>query len=318
VAYADLSLPELRAHTSDVVEPADFDAFWTTTLDETRSHDLAASFTPVDNHLTAVRSFDVRFAGFGGAPIAGWLHVPTAADRPLLCVVTYIGYSGGRGLPHETVLYALAGYAVLVMDTRGQGGITPDPGAAGPGEPGFLTSGVLDPSTYFYRRVITDAVRAVEAAQSSEFVDPERIVVAGGSQGGGLTIAVAGLVPHVVGAMPDVPFLCDFPRAIWISDEDPYGEIVRYLARHPDYVELAMRTLSYVDGAVFARRASAPALFSVGLMDPVCPPSTVYAAYNAWAAAPKQMREYAYNEHKGGAAHHEIAKLEWLAQLIAP
>ena len=62
------------------------------------------------------------------------------------------------------------------------------------------------------------------------------------------------------------------------------------------------RTLSYFDGAVLARRATAPALFSVGLMDQTCPPSTVYAAYNAWAGADKRIVEYPFNDHEGGQA----------------
>lgn len=44
-----------------------------------------------------------------------------------------------------------------------------------------------------------------------------------------------------------------------------------------------------------------PALFSEGLMDPVCPPSTVYSAYNAWSGT-KQIREYRDNAHEGGAS----------------
>ena len=60
-----------------------------------------------------------------------------------------------------------------------------------------------------------------------------------------------------------------------------------------------MRTLSYFDGAVLARSAKAPALFSVGLMDDICPPSTVYAAFNAYGG-PKEIREYPFNDHEGG------------------
>jgi cephalosporin-C deacetylase-like acetyl esterase len=43
-------------------------------------------------------------------------------------------------------------------------------------------------------------------------------------------------------------------------------------------------------------RNGAPALFSVGLMDDICPPRTVYAAYNHYAG-PKQMHRYPYNQH---------------------
>ena len=47
-------------------------------------------------------------------------------------------------------------------------------------------------------------------------------------------------------------------------------------------VEQVFKTLSYFDGVNFAARAHAPALFSVALMDAVCPPATVFAAYNAY------------------------------------
>jgi cephalosporin-C deacetylase len=54
--------------------------------------------------------------------------------------------------------------------------------------------------------------------------------------------------------------------------------VTAYLAVHRGDVEQAFRTLSYLDGVNFARRAGAPALFSVALMDVTCPPSTVFAA----------------------------------------
>jgi hypothetical protein len=152
----------------------------------------------------------------------------------------------------------------------------------------------LDPRDYYYRRVFADAVRAVVAVRSHESVDPARVAVTGISQGGGITIAVAGLMPDIVAAAPDVPFLCDFPRAITLAEQDPYEEIARYLKVHRNHVEAAHRTLSYFDGAVLARRAVAPALFSVGMMDHICPPSTVYAAYNQYGG-PREMREYTFS-----------------------
>ena len=314
----DLPLAELRAYAPAFPEEPDFDAFWATTLAQTRRHDLAATFTPVDSGLAVLDSYDVTFAGFGGAPIRAWLHLPVGRTGPLPAVVEYLGYGGGRGWPHERVLWASAGYAHLLMDTRGQGsswavGQTPDPDTTGaPAHPGFMTQGILDPATYFYRRVFTDAVRAVEVVRAHPAVDASRVAVTGGSQGGGISLAVAGLAPEIAAVMTDVPFLCDFPRAVTLTDSEPYGEIVRYLKVHRDDVEQAMRTLSYFDGAVLARRASAPALFSVALMDRICPPSTVYAAYNRYGG-PKEMREYPFNDHEGGQGFQEVARLRWLA-----
>jgi cephalosporin-C deacetylase len=40
-------------------------------------------------------------------------------------------------------------------------------------------------------------------------------------------------------------------------------------------------------------------MFSVALMDEVCPPSTIFAAYNRYGG-PKEVRIWQYNGHEGG------------------
>jgi len=238
VARADLTLDELVSYRPDVGRPDDFDAFWSRTLDEARTHDLDVRAEDVDTPYRTVAVQDVSFSGFGGDRIGAWFTVPRGLDGPLPAVVEFIGYNGGRDLPGESLRWASAGYAHLLVDTRGQGagwgggGRTPDPHGSGPATPGFMTRGIDDPETYFYRRVFTDAVRAVEAVRTLPGVDATRVAVQGASQGGGITLAVAGLVPDLVAVMPDVPFLCHFTRALEICDKDPYAELTRYLSVH--------------------------------------------------------------------------------------
>ncbi|MEU6621486.1 acetylxylan esterase [Streptomyces litmocidini] len=313
----DLPLDELRAYRSTSVEPGDFDVFWAKTLDEARAHALDARFEPVTTGLATVEVFDVTFAGFGGHPVKGWFVLPAGAAEPLPVVVEFLGYGGGRGLPHTHLLWASAGFAHFVMDTRGQGsgwatGDTPDPTGSAPSFPGFMTRGIEDPHSYYYRRLFTDAVRAVEAARSHPLVDASRTAVTGGSQGGGITLAVAGLVRDLVAVAPDVPFLCDFPRATTITDRMPYREIGNYLKTHRGRVGRVRETLAYFDGVHFAARATAPALFSTALEDETCPPSTVFAAFNAYAAEEKAIEVYDFNDHEGGGAFQQAAQLGWL------
>ena len=322
----DLSLAELRVYKPEREEPADFDSFWASTLADARSHALAATFEPYDAHLMTIDVWDVTFAGFGGQPIKGWFLAPhdVAAspfvkDGRLPCVVEYIGYGGGRGRPIDWLLPPSAGYAHLVMDTRGQGstwraGDTPDPESdAVTGQfPGYATRGITDPGTYYYRRLITDAVRAVEAARAHPLVDPARSAVNGGSQGGGLALAAAGLVPDLLLTLTDVPFMCHWRRAMEITDDDPYHEIVRYCMIHRDQVDRVFRTLSYFDGGNFAVRAKSRALFSVALMDTICPPSTVFAAYNHYAG-PKEIEIYPFNGHENGESIQAELKFRHLA-----
>jgi cephalosporin-C deacetylase len=314
----DLPLDQLRSYLPPRDEPADFDAFWRATLDEVHQMPLNPVFTPVDVGLATVEVFDTTFNGYGGQPIKGWLLLPRHRSGPLPCVVEYIGYGGGRGFPTDWLLWSSAGYAHFVMDTRGQGsghlkGDTPDPDPVGgdPHYPGFMTRGILNPQTYYYRRVFADAVRAVEAARAHPDVEPERIAATGASQGGGITLAVSGLLPDVQVAMPDVPFLCHYRRATEITDGYPYQELSRYLMAQRDKEEVAFTTLAYFDGVNFAARARATALFSVALMDEICPPSTVFAAYNHYAGS-KEIRVWRYNHHEGGGSYQVVEKVKFL------
>ena len=324
MAFYDLDAAALTTYLPDVEEPADFDEFWATTLAEARTFPIDVRATLVDPGLDLVEVFDVSFSGFDGQRITAWLTLPRGgADLP--GIVTYNGYGGGRGLAHDHLVWAAAGFAHLFMDTRGQGsrwghgGDTPDPVGSGPAAPGFMTRGILDPAEHYYRRVFTDAVRAVEALRSISRVDPTRVAVAGGSQGGGITLAVAGLVPDLMAAMPDVPFLCNYRRAVSLVDTDPYAEITTYLSVHREHAEQAFRTLSYVDGVNHARRATAPALFSVALMDPICPPSTVYSAFNHYGSRAEVERDasievYPFNQHEGGQGFQLARQITWLRE----
>jgi cephalosporin-C deacetylase len=319
----DLPLDQLRAYKPSRDERPDFDAFWRSTLADARSIPLNPSFTLFASGLTTVEVFNVTFPGFGGQPIKGWLLLPVNRAGRIPCVVEYIGYGGGRGFPVDWLTWSAFGYAHFVMDTRGQGsswlkGDTADLETvqANPQIPGVMTRGVLAPETYYYRRLIVDAVRAVETAKLHPAIDPSRVAVTGVSQGGGLTLAVAGLVPELSAALPDVPFLCHYRVATEITDRDPYNEIARFCKIHRDKVDTVFSTLTYFDGVNFAARANMPALFSTALMDDICPPRTVFAAFNHYRGA-KEIEVYPFNQHEGGQSFHALKKAEYLKRHFA-
>ncbi|MBN1291688.1 MAG: acetylxylan esterase [Candidatus Latescibacteria bacterium] len=320
--FFDMPEEELVIYKPERTEPADFEKFWRRTLIETCEYELNATFQKIDYGLKHIETFDVTFNGFGGQPIKGWFNVPRGREKSLPCVVEYIGYGGGRGFPMDWLIWASAGYAHFIMDTRGQGsswqpGDTPDPEPAGssPHYPGFMTKGIYDPDTYYYRRVFADAVRAIEAAKSNSIVDTEKIAVRGVSQGGGISIAAAGLEPSIKAVLTNVPFLCHYRRATELIDTMPYEEISRFLKIHRDKVDVVFKTLSYFDGLNFAVRAKARALFAVGLMDDICPPSTVYAAYNYYAGE-KEIRVWRYNQHDGGGTFQVVDEIKFLDRIF--
>jgi cephalosporin-C deacetylase len=328
---ADLPLDELERYAPEVAEPADFDAFWRATLAAADEVPVLLDVRPVDSGLRLVDSWDVTFAGFGGDPVRAWYTRPAGVSEPLPAVVEYAGYGRGRGLPHERLTWPAAGYAHLLMDNRGQGdqygsgGDTPDPHASTPAGLGPLTRGILTPEGYYYRRLITDAARAVRAVRELPGVDPARVAAVGNSQGGGLALAAAGLAPDLAAVLVTAPLLCHLGRALEITSDPPYGELVTYLSVHRDAEAAVRRTLSYVDGVAFARRATAPVHVGTGLRDTVCPPSTAYAAYHHYGTAngnpdppERTLHAYPFNHHEGGDAVHVRRQLGWLAAHLHP
>jgi len=343
----DLPLTELEHYRPEPEEPADFDEFWLSTLKEAGQPDPVVSARRVATGLRLTETWDVTFRGFAGEPVRAWFSRPANVPEPLPAVVEYAGYGRGRGLPHERLTWVNAGYAHLLMDNRGQGdqygcgGDTPDPHAGAPGGPGPAVRGLLAPRDHHYRRLITDAVRAVAAARALPGVDASRTVAVGNSQGGGLALAVAGLVPDLAAVLVTAPFLCGIRRALDLTDAAPYGEITAYLSVHRGAERAAYRTLSYLEGISFARRAQAPAHFGVGLRDTVCPPSGAYAAFNRYGESRgvdpreeargertvreqtireetvrKEIHAYPYNGHEGGDAVHVRRQLDWLADVL--
>jgi cephalosporin-C deacetylase len=320
--FFDFPLEKLETYKPPSPEQPDFDDFWQRTLTDARQHPLDFKTEPVDFGFDTVETYDAAFSGYDGQRIKGWFMLPKDRPHPLPTVVEYVGYGGGRGFPHNWLKWVSAGFAYLVMDTRGQGSVstsgdTPDLfDRANPFHPGFTTQGILDPETYYYRRLYTDAVRAVEACASHDAVDADRIAITGVSQGGGITVAVSGLAPELIQvAIADVPFMCDIQRAITLV-QGVYDEIRKYLSVHREAEEQALKTLSYFDGISMARRSRARAYYSTGLMDDICPPSGVYAAFNHIPdAVDKTMNLYKYNGHNAGGDYHSMKKLKWLREL---
>jgi cephalosporin-C deacetylase len=299
----------------------DFESFWRTTLDTYLPKNSVPQLTHHQTPMKHVHVKDVTVAGFNGDPIKGWFLVSDSADAITPCIVMYDGYGGGRGLPHEWLFWVNVGYRVLVMDTRGQGGgfrlsDTADGSYPRASQtPGFMTQGILNKDDYYYRRVFTDAVAFVKAAQQLPGVNPQRIIVAGGSQGGGISLAAASLSDDVFAAMPDVPFLCNYKKATEMVDTYPYHEITLFCRVHRNSVEQVFKTLSYFDCMNLVTMANCPALISIGMHDPICPPDTIYSMRNHYAGS-VTTQIYEYNTHEGGSVAHQLVQAQWLESLL--
>lgn len=300
--------------------PEAFDDFWQRTL-AAHVGRSGPRFVTIESPLRSIVVEDVTFAGFGGHPVKGWMLTPAAGDARGT-VIQFLGNNTGRGLPEQWTLLPSAGYATFVMDNRGQTspasvGDTPDPVGSGPQIIGRMTSGIGNPEDFYYRRLFTDAVCAVDAVRRHPPADTDGVVVAGGSQGGATALAVAGLCEGLAGVIVDVPLLCDIRRAVETAGEGPYLEILDLVRTRRGDEDAVFDVLSFFDGMHFASRARVPALFSVGLLDPVCPAGSVQAAFAAYGGAEKTLCTYPYDGHENGQWQHKRRHLEFLDHLTA-
>jgi cephalosporin-C deacetylase len=326
VPWYDLPLSRLREHTTGSFEPPDLDGWWSGRLSEARSDSRPAVLTRHEpGTYGPMPVYDVEFSGYRGDRIRGWYMLPPhTEDGPVPLVVKFIGYGGGRGLPVEHALLPAAGFATFVMDVRGQGGrwtvgATGDgaSGGTGPENSMVMTRGLGRPEDYYYTRLYVDAVRAVETAAELEEVAPDKVAVSGASQGGALALATAAMLGDIVTVChADMPFLCDIERAVTLAPDPPYSEVSDFLAQQVELVETALNTLRYVDCALLARRITGDCLISVGLMDTICPPSTVFAAYNA-IYAHKEIAVFQFGVHSVPPSHVQ-RQLAHLRQRLLP
>jgi len=301
----DMPLEQLRQYKPSLYREADFESFWEGTSAEALRQPLNAELIPYDLSTKGIVCYAVRFDGFKGGRLAGWYLRPDARGKfPGVCV--YHGY-GGRGVrPLDLLALAAQGICVLSMDCRGQNGQSQDAATYPEGHYlGWMTQGIRDPNNYYYRYVYADALRALELIAHREEVDPRRLAVTGISQGGGLSLAVSALSERPILAMPDIPFLCDFRRAIDVAPVGPYPEISSFLKSYPSMYDDVLRTLSYFDCVNLAPWIRCRTIVSNCLWDDICPPSTIFAAYNH-ITSEKRMDVYPFHKHEVPYEHAEV------------
>lgn len=301
--FIERKIRELENHLPEQTKPADLEAFWAEVLHEVRTKPLNGKRAPIETELKGVEAWRVVYEGIDGTPVHGIYMVPALFGKPAYpCVVHYHGYTGSKGVPEMFAPYLLAGLAVFSIDVRGQSGDTGDlnPQQDGAAK-GWVTKGITDPRTCYYKSIVTDALRAVDWVSEQPEADAQRIGVVGGSQGGGLALAVSALGDKAAFAVADIPNMCYMDWCIFNSTGS-IAEAAEYAARYPDRLDAVLKTLSYFDCMNLAERIRIPVMVSAGFKDTVCPPEAVYAAYNRITSL-KQMETYPFNGHYTGDKH---------------
>jgi len=306
----DMPLEKLESYEGTNPRPEDFDAFWDRGLAEMRALDPAVELRPAEFQTPFADCFDLFFTGVGQARVHAKFLRPKGVPTPHPAVLIFHGYSGSAGDWSDKLGFAAMGYSVAALDCRGQGGLSEDiGGVVGNTLRGHIIRG-LDgsPDSMLFRQIFLDTAQLADIVMAMPEIDATRVGVTGGSQGGGLTLACAALVPRIALAAPVFPFLCDY-RRVWEIDQarDAYAELQEYFRRFDPLHERedeVFRKLGYIDVQHLAPRIRARVLMAVGLMDTICPPSTQFAAYNK-ITAEKSLQLYPDFGHEGLPGHND-------------
>lgn len=139
----------------------------------------------------------------------------------------------------------------------------------------------------FYYPVMLGIDRAITWAAAQEGVDGENVFYYGISQGGAFGLYLSYLNPLIKRAVVNVPGFAD----MMCGEKGRQPCVHRELFNTTDEKVLASLKVRcpYFDTANFAAKITIPIRFVTGQQDWVCPPHTVYAAYNACPSSDKDI-----------------------------
>lgn len=274
--------------------PDDFQSYWNETLRKARELPLNPLMTLLPERCTETDNvYQVSFQTKpGGGRFYGILSIPKKEGKyPALLRVPGAGvrpYSGdtytapGRVITLEVGIHGIpVTMQQSVYDALANGALS-----------NYWTFRRDDRDAIYYNRVIVGALRAVDLICSLPQFDGKTLGVTGSSQGGALTIITAALDSRVTFLAPVHPAMCDH-EAFFEKRACGWPHYFLYYGGADDKVR---QTVRYYDTANFARFIKVPGWYSWGYNDEVCPPTSMYAAYNV-IEAPKELHPYLETGH---------------------
>ena len=255
-------------------EPADFEAFWRSGLEELAAVPMAPVLSPGDASRPEVDYATLRMDTIDGAHIHGQLARPHREGRyPALLILQWAG--GPYPLDKQWVTERAA-QGWLTLNVEPHDVPVDAPGSYYDSLPesikNYVAMGRDDPKHSYFRRMYLSDYRAVEYLASRPDWDGRTLVVMGTSMGGQQSLCTAALNPRVTAVLVNEP-----------AGADSNGVLHGRLAGYPNWPASdpqALRTGLYFDIVNCAPRIRAPALVAMGFTDPIAPPAGIWTALN--------------------------------------
>jgi cephalosporin-C deacetylase-like acetyl esterase len=301
-AFWEKGKAKLAAIPLDPRDETPMETFDRAKIDEynLKSACLPADYDPEGHKVEEVESGKISFAGPDGGRVYAWLAKPKGPGPfPAMLVLPGAGFAA-RSRPLE---HARHGYLAIDIQVHGQDVDLPKYEPI----PGYNADFQFDPpeANYFYN-VHLRVVQAVNYLAARPDVDAKRIVAVGGSQGGRLSIVIAGLDQRIAAAVPCIANSPNYPHLHWVARcnglDKPWDKAsdpklkdrvkvngMELIGAPPAVTDVDGRCIAYFDPMNYAPDIRCPILFNAGLTDPVSPPFSIWAVYNRLASTDKTI-----------------------------
>lgn len=310
LASLPLLLILLPAAVRAQTRPRDFDQFWSGVKTELAAVPMNAAIAADPEHTDKdVACFKVRYASLRREIHARYCR--PARDGKFPAVLINPWYS--EGAIDAPVEWAKRGMAALWYQARG---FEVDRSTYPLENSWYVLDGIDAPESYVYREIVAHGLRGLDFLAAQPEVDAKKIGVAGASQGGGLSLLLAGLDARVVAASADAPFLTDWPQSL-SAPNGPYPDVRKYLAEHKAKRAAVWRTLSYFDTLAVAGRLKLPVFIQAALKDKTCPPEGIEKLYRRIPSRRKLWKAYPDADHSDEGAARWKAAQDFMADALS-
>lgn len=280
--------PFLIKTTQD--DPADLLTFW-------ENEKAALANIPVDPQVTFLSSgnyadnYRVNLGFIDNRRVYGYLSVPNVGGPfPVALELPPFGAAPNVADLDEIVAERIGVLAMSISIHNAEPDEV-DPNAYFPQE-------INNKDSIYFRYGILAGIRAIDYLTSRADYDGENVVVMGVSQGGGLSMLVAGLDDRVKLLAVSNAALCEhtayaegrasgFPYFLQESENE---------VGTSNHFNQTLDASKYYDAARIVKLYNGPSLSIIGYRDTICPAASTYAAFNA-LSGPKVLLHSTILEH---------------------